>query len=84
MPYPADLHHVQQSYLESQAEMRDAQRQYGNILKYAEREQAQIQQQLNTLRPRALTDPDAARRSQELTEQNGRLQQLLTDPSRGF
>lgn len=81
MPIPIDLHHVQQSYYESQAEMRDAQRQFGNIRKYAERQQAQIQQELNTLRPRALTDPDAARKYQELTEQNGRLIQILTDPS---
>ena len=81
---PLDLHPIQQSYLESHAQMREAQRQYGNIRKYAEIEQARVQQQLNELRPRALTDPEASRRYQALTEQNGRLLQILTDPSREY
>ena len=78
---PADLHAIQQSYLESHAQMREAQRQYGNIRKYSEIEQARVQQQLNELRPRALTDPEAGRKYQSLVEQNARLLQVLTDPN---
>jgi hypothetical protein len=78
---PADLHTLQQSYLESHAQMREANRQYGNIRKYAEIEQARTQQQINELRPRALADPDAGRKYQELVQQNARLLQVLTDPN---
>lgn len=78
---PADLNTVQQSYLESHARMQEAQREYGNIRKYSEIEQARVQQQINELRPRALIDPDAGRRYQQLVEQNARLLQILTDPS---
>lgn len=77
---PADLHPIQQSYFESHAQMRQAQRQYGEILKYTEIEQQRIQQELNALRPKAMIDPDAGRRYQELVEQNGRLVMMLTDP----
>lgn len=76
-----DIHTLQQSYLESHAQMREAQRQYGNIRKYSEIEQARVQQQINELRPRALTDPDAGRKYQSLVEQNARLLQVLTDPN---
>jgi DNA-binding HxlR family transcriptional regulator len=81
MPYPADYQALQESNVQIIREMRDAQREYGNIRKYSEIEQQRLQQQLNELRPKALTDPDAARRYRELTEQNGRLLQILTDPS---
>ena len=78
---PADLHPLQQSYLESHAQMREAQRQYRSIRKYSEIEQARVQQQLNELRLRALTDPEAGRQYQSLVEQNARLLQVLTDPN---
>jgi len=54
---------------------------YPGIDKYNRIEQARTQQRLNELAPRAATDPDAARRYQELSDQNARLLQILTDPN---
>ena len=55
---------------------------YPGITKYQRIEQARIQQQLNDLAPKAVTDPDAARRYQQLSDYNARLLQTLTDPTR--
>lgn len=55
---------------------------YPNITQYNRIEQARTQQQLNELAPKAATDPDAARRYRELSDQNARQLQILTDPSR--
>lgn len=55
---------------------------YPGIDKYTRIEQAKTQQRLNELAPKVSTDPDAARQYRELSDQNARQLQILTDPSR--
>jgi ASC-1-like (ASCH) protein len=53
---------------------------YPNIRRYNEIQQQLTQQQLNELAPKTASAPEAARRYRELSEQNARQLQILTDP----
>lgn len=52
-----------------------------NVDRYLRIDQARTQQRLNELAPKAATDPHAARQYRELSDQNARQVQILTDPN---
>ena len=52
-----------------------------NVDRYNRIEQQRNQQRLNELAPKAVTDPEAARQYRQLSDQNARQLQILTDPN---